>query len=184
MNTVNRFITTWSGQHFYFCSSDTDIIYIDDIAQALSNLCRFTGHLDDFYSVAQHSVLASYLVPPQFALEALLHDASEAYCNDIAAPLKALLPDYRNVEAWVDGLIRRKFGLPAEMSPEVKRADLIMLATERRDLFIDDDSEWAILRGVYPSNDLTVNPLQPRQARAAFMKRWQQLRGGHEKPAA
>lgn len=72
MNTENRFITTWSGQHFYFCNSGVDVIYIDDIAQALSNLCRFTGHLDEFYSVAQHSVLASYLVPSEFALEALL----------------------------------------------------------------------------------------------------------------
>ncbi len=43
MNTENRFITTWSGQHFYFCNSGVDVIYIDDIAQALSNLCRFTG---------------------------------------------------------------------------------------------------------------------------------------------
>lgn len=63
MNTANHFITTGSGQHFYFCNSGPDIVYIEDIALALSNLCRFTGHLDEFYSVAQHCVLASYLVP-------------------------------------------------------------------------------------------------------------------------
>jgi hypothetical protein len=41
MNTENRFITTWSGQHFYFCNSGVDVIYIDDIAQALSNLVDY-----------------------------------------------------------------------------------------------------------------------------------------------
>jgi 5'-deoxynucleotidase YfbR-like HD superfamily hydrolase len=60
-------------------------------------------------------------VPSEFALEALLHDASEAYCNDIAAPLKALLPDYRGIEKWVEGLISQKFGLPETMSPESNR---------------------------------------------------------------
>lgn len=179
MNTENRFITTRTGQHFYFCNSGADVIYIDDIAQALSNLCRFTGHLDEFYSVAQHSVLASYLVPPEFALEALLHDASEAYCNDIAAPLKALLPDYRGIEKWVEGLISQKFGLPETMSPEVKRADLIMLATERRDLFIEDDSEWAILRGIQPTDEFTISPMLPRQARKLFIDRWRELKKGY-----
>lgn len=179
MNTENRFITTWTGQHFYFCNSGADVIYIDDIAQALSNLCRFTGHLDEFYSVAQHSVLASYLVPSELALEALLHDASEAYCNDIAAPLKALLPDYRGIEKWVEGLISQKFDLPETMSPVVKQADLIMLATERRDLFIDDDTEWAILRGIQPTDKFIISPLNPRQARKLFMERWHEL-----KPAA
>ena len=176
MNTANHFITTGSGQHFYFCNSGPDIVYIEDIALALSNLCRFTGHLDEFYSVAQHSVLASYLVPAEFALEALLHDASEAYCNDIAAPLKALLPDYRGIEKWVEGLISQKFGLPETMSPEVKRADLIILATERRDLLIDDDSEWAILRGIQPTDEFTISPLNPRQARKLFMERWYELK--------
>ena len=175
MNTANHFITTGSGQHFYFCNSGPDIVYIEDIALALSNLCRFTGHLDEFYSVAQHSVLARYLVPSEFALEALLHDASEAYCNDIAAPLKALLPDYRGIEKWVEGLISQKFGTPETISPEVKQADLIMLATERRDLFIDDDTEWAILRGIQPTNEFTINPLLPRQARKLFMERWHEL---------
>ena len=160
---------------FYFCNSGPDIVYIEDIALALSNLCRFTGHLDEFYSVAQHCVLASYLVPAEFALEALLHDASEAYCNDIAAPLKALLPDYRGIEKWVEGLISQKFGTPETISPEVKQADLIMLATERRDLFIDDDTEWAILRGIQPTNEFTINPLLPRQARKLFMERWHEL---------
>ncbi|TKI02119.1 HD family hydrolase, partial [Martelella alba] len=127
-------ITTFSGRHFDYADPDINSICITDIIHALSNECRYAGHCSQFYSVAQHSVLTSMIVPPAFALEALLHDAAEAYCKDIPAPLKRLLPDYHAVENRVDAVIRRRFGLPEAMSPEVKRADLIMLATERRDL--------------------------------------------------
>ncbi|HGE8299586.1 TPA: HD family hydrolase, partial [Serratia marcescens] len=160
-----HYIRTHSGRHFCYEAISLDAIDIDDIAQALSNICRFAGHLDDFYSVAQHSVLVSRLVPPELALEALLHDASEAYCQDIPAPLKALLPDYRDIEASVDNVIRSLFGLPLAHSPEVKHADLVMLATERRDLGIDDGDKWDILDGIAPTDEFVIHPLNPRQAR-------------------
>ncbi|MBB9196718.1 5'-deoxynucleotidase, partial [Escherichia coli] len=86
------------------------------------------------YSVAQHAVLCSQLVPQELAFEALMHDATEAYCQDIPAPLKRLLPDYKRMEEKIDAVIREKYGLPQAMSTPVKYADLIMLATERRDL--------------------------------------------------
>lgn len=169
------YIRTHSGHHFYYQAISQDAIEIDDIAQALSNICRFAGHLDDFYSVAQHSVLVSRLVPPELALEALLHDASEAYCQDIPAPLKALLPDYRDIEASVDNAIRSLFGLPLEHSPEVKLADLIMLATERRDLGIDDGDMWDILDGIAPTDEFAIHPLNPRQACQLFIARFNEL---------
>ncbi len=169
------YIRTHSGHHFYYQAISADAIEIDDIAQALSNICRFAGHLDDFYSVAQHSVLVSRLVPPELALEALLHDASEAYCQDIPAPLKAMLPDYRDIEASVDSAIRSLFGLPMEHSPEVKSADLVMLATERRDLGIDDGDKWDILDGIAPTDEFAIHPLNPRQARQLFIARFNEL---------
>lgn len=168
-------INTLSGQHFSFTDTDPATINIEDIAAALSNLCRFTGHLQDFYSVAQHSVHVSYLVPPEYALEALLHDASEAYCNDISSPLKAMLPDYQRVEHRVDQFIRDKFGLPAAMSAPVKYADLIMLATERRDFDMDDGTPLPILEGI-PCADFIMSPLLPRQARVLFLNRYNQLK--------
>lgn len=102
------FIQTFAGKHFNYLDIQQDAIEIEDIANALSNICRFAGHLPEFYSVGQHSVLTSYLVPQEFALEALLHDAAEAYLQDIPDPLKRLLPDYRAIEDQVDAAIRQK----------------------------------------------------------------------------
>nr|WP_310616651.1 HD family hydrolase [Pantoea cypripedii] len=171
-------IITQSGKHFDFLNMSPDAICIEDIACALSNLCRFTGHVQDFYSVAQHSVHVSYLVPEEFAMEALLHDAAEAYCNDIAQPLKRLLPDYRAAIQLVENQIADKFGLPVQMSAEVKTADLVMLSTERRDLDLDDGTPWPILEGIDPAPFL-LSPLNPRQARVRFLQRFYELTGEH-----
>lgn len=155
------FIQTLSGKQFDYLSATIDDIDIEDIAVALSNICRFSGHLPEFYSVAQHSVLCSQLVSPEFAFEALMHDAAEAYCQDIPAPLKALLPDYREIEKRTDQLIRFKFGLPLEEASVVKYADLTMLATERRDLDIDDSIPWVILEGIPPTDLFEIYPFAP-----------------------
>jgi len=153
-------ILTRSGKHFDFADPQPDQIDIVDIAWALSNECRFAGQCIGFYSVAQHSLRASHIVQPESALEALLHDASEAYCKDIPMPLKALLPDYKAIERRVDIAIRAKFGLPTNCSAAVKHADLILLATERRDLMPWDDTPWPILRGIEPLDDPTRHQRQ------------------------
>ena len=75
------FIKTFSGKHFYYDKINKDDIDINDIAVSLSNICRFAGHLSHFYSVAQHAVLCSQLVPQEFAFEALMHDATEVLYN-------------------------------------------------------------------------------------------------------
>jgi 5'-deoxynucleotidase YfbR-like HD superfamily hydrolase len=169
------FIQTMSGKHFDYLNAQTDDVDIEDIATALSNICRFAGHLPEFYSVAQHSVLCSQIVPQEYAFEALMHDAAEAYCQDIPAPLKRLLPDYRRIETLVDDLIRSKFGLPLHQSDLVKYADLTMLATERRDLEIDDGTPWLILEGIPASDLIQVVPLRPGQAYGLFMNRFNEL---------
>lgn len=170
-----RFIQTISGKHFNYLDIQQDAIEIEDIATALSHICRFAGHLPEFYSVGQHSVLSSRLVPQEFALKALLHDAAEAYLQDIPAPLKHLLPDYRAMEIRVDAAIRQKFGLPAEQHPTVKYADLVMLASERRDFEIDDGTVWPMLEGIIPTDQFVINPFRPGQAYGMFMNRFHQL---------
>lgn len=71
----------------------------------------------------------------------------------IPAPLKRLLPDYKRMEEKIDAVIREKYGLPPVMSTPVKYADLIMLATERRDLGLDDGSLWPVLEGIPASQN-------------------------------
>ncbi|MCW9548062.1 HD domain-containing protein [Klebsiella oxytoca] len=169
------FLTTHSGKHFCYKKISSENIVIEDIAHALSNICRFAGHLSSFYSVAQHSVYTSFLVPKSQALEALLHDASEAYCVDIPAPLKRLLPDYRRIENRVDAAIREKFMLPISHDPQVKQADLIMLATERRDLGIDDGTPWPCLDTITPTDQFKIEPMPPKHAEIMFLARFSDL---------
>lgn len=166
------YIQTFSGQHFDLIDPQPETIRIEDIAHALSQINRFTGHTKRPYSVAQHSLQASYIVPEKFSLEALLHDAHEAYTGDVSSPLKSLLPDYRAFEDRIEAAVRRRFGLPAAMSPEVKRADLIMLATERRDVLKDDGTHWPILDGISPRGSLIYDGWDPAAVRSAFIQRF------------
>ncbi|MDK4215873.1 HD family hydrolase [Pantoea agglomerans] len=175
-------ICTNSRKSFNFIDPEPEQICIEDIACALSNICRFTGHLDEFYSVAQHSVLCSTVVPQKYAFEALMHDAAEAYCNDIAAPLKSILPDYKAVEARIDLAVRHRFNIPVRMSECVKHADLVLLATERRDFDMDDGTVWPILENIEPAHFL-ITPLNPRQARVLFITRFNELWEQHNAKA-
>lgn len=166
-------ITTHTGLHFDYQNLNADAVCIEDIAKGLSHECRFTGQLDRFYSVAQHSVECSYVVADKFKLEALLHDAVEAYCKDIPSPLKQLLPDYRLIEDKVDQIIRKKFNLPLTISPEVKQADLILLATEHRDI-ANDGKEWPILKNI-PLIRKRIIPLSCNDAYHQFLNRFAEL---------
>ncbi len=167
-------ILTAGGRYFPLLAPSPADIHIEDIAHALSNLCRFTGHVREFYSVAQHSVLVSQIVPPQDALAALLHDASEAYITDISKPLKPHLGGYAEIETRIMEAVLQAFGLPTCLPDSVKRADLILLATEKRDL-MPAHEDWELTRDLPRLQEIIV-PLPPRAARARFMDRFHQLR--------
>ncbi len=111
-------------------------ICIEDIAHALSQIIRFTGHAKAPYTVAQHSLLVAEIAPPQHRLWALLHDASEAYLGDVASPLKALLPQYQDLEEKFQKVIAGRFALPWPIPPAVKHADRVVLMAEKRDLLM------------------------------------------------
>ena len=139
-------IQTVSGQIVELVNPDPEQIYIHDIAHALSQICRFAGHSSRFYSVAAHSVLVSHRVPPEYALEGLLHDASEAYIGDISRPLKRALPEYQVIEARWEAAIAKRFRLDTRPGVHhyVKKADNEALSIEAAYLMRPDDEYWAI----------------------------------------
>lgn len=161
---------TRSGRRFDPIDPQPEMIDLLDIAHGLSNECRYSGQCRQFYSVAQHSVLVSEIVPHEIALEALLHDATEAYIKDIPRPIKALLPDYRRLEARVDAAIRLRFGLPAQTSPDIKHADLVLLATERRDLMPATGGQWESIHGIKPLEQ-TIRAAHTSRAKLLFLER-------------
>lgn len=172
-------IQTLSGKYINFVDTTHNEYDINDIAHALSNLCRFTGHCKCFYSVAQHSVHASYLVAPKFAFEALMHDRIEAYMGDMSSPLKHLMPDFKIIEKRLEHDSAPWFYLPSSMSAEVKMADLIMLATEKRDIMKEaPDVVWGILKCIEPAPEI-IEPWSPDIAEEKFLHRFYELWEDH-----
>jgi hypothetical protein len=103
------------------------------MAHAMAQTARYRGNADEFYSVAEHSVLVASLmreVTGGDPYEGILHDAAESILPDVSAPFKQLLPDLRREEKLLDADIRRVFGLPAKKSQECTIADWLALYIE------------------------------------------------------
>lgn len=175
-SSLSAMIHTSQANTFDLLAPHKSNINIDDIAHQLSNLCRFNGATTTHYSVAQHSVLVSRIVPPYLALAGLMHDAAEAYIGDLPSPLKALLPDYQDIENNILQTIFEKVGLTFPYHNEVKRADLVALATEARDLLnpVGEEKQWDSLSGISPC-EISITPMTPAEAEAAFRARYFEL---------
>lgn len=169
-----------SGEKFWPLDPRPGDIDIEDIAFALSNICRFGGHCE-FYSVAQHSVLVSRIVEAEtgdlsLAFHGLMHDAAEAYLGDLIRPIKHWSGDwaeaYKKIEARLEKVIAQVFDLPYPMPDAVKRADDIAGATEARDLM--GDPEWARVQslGLEPLGGSSIIPVIPPTARSQFRGRF------------
>jgi len=140
---IGNWMQTVGGRAFYPLDPRPEDIDIEDIAHALSLVCRFGGHCSTFYSVAEHSVRVSMAIVEAGgtrteAFAGLMHDAAEAYLGDMIWPLKQApsVAGYKAIEHRVQSVIFAKFGLPDELPPIVKRFDLVLLSTEKRDLMI------------------------------------------------
>lgn len=147
------FITTASGVHFTPFSPQTGQIHADDIAHALSHLCRANGHCRHFYSVAQHSVNCAKEAQAremsrrvQFAC--LLHDASEAYLSDVTRPVKRNIPTYLEFEQVLQDKIFETFGIGDLTHEELEQVKSV-----------DDDMLWYEFERLMPE-PLGCNPPQ------------------------
>jgi uncharacterized protein len=175
-------IQTRFGKQFFHRNPSPESIDIADIAHALACQCRFSGHVREPYSVAQHSVLASQLVPAEDALWALLHDAAEAYVVDLPRPMKQLpeMAFYRELEKRAMEAICVRFDLPMEMPASVKRADEILLITEQRDLMGPQIEPWAVTAEPLPYR---LIPWPWYTAELQFLKRFRELDAARPAPA-
>lgn len=168
-------IQTYTGRRFWPADPRPEDVFIEDIAHALSMLCRFGGHCLRFYSVAEHSVLLSWAAPPEWKRWCLLHDATEAYLCDLPGPIKRGLPEYGFMEHRLLLVVARRFGLKLaeceQIPQEVKRLDAAILEDERVNM-AHCDHEWT--RG---PGKLGTSPqyLTPIEAEAAFLNQFRAL---------
>jgi hypothetical protein len=157
---------TYTGRQFFPLDPRPEDIDPLDIAHALSLICRYGGHTKRFYSVAEHCVLMADAVEPEFALWALLHDATEAYVGDMVRPLKHHMPEYRAVEDRLMAVIAERFGLSGSMPDAVKDADNRILLTERAALLSPPPIPWQ-QDGLEPL-DVRVRAFGPELAEAKY----------------
>lgn len=173
--TINRTsIPINSGNYFDFLNPDSSPYTIEDIALGLARCNRFTGQSDLAYTVAQHSVMVSYLVPFEDAMLGLMHDASEAFTGDVTKPLKDLVPDFKSIENRILSSILRRFGLTETLPPSVKKADVIATRTEQRDLFKLHNEKWPITSKTSPLPE-TIKPLNDVESKELFLNRYYEI---------
>ena len=188
---MNTKIVLYTGKSFDLLHPTSDMVCIEDIAHALSQLCRYTGHTRDFYSVAQHSVLMSLDSDlPGDPMAKLLHDADEAYVGDTASPWKQCLyaevpnisggAHFESLRSWerkIQDVIGIALDVSLAHSDEVKESDIRMYLTEIRDL-MPPSEEWSNwMRDLEPAKD-KIDPWDPEFAEKAFLDQYWALKSG------
>jgi hypothetical protein len=187
-------IETFSGIEIDLLNPQPAAFNITDIAVGLGNLCRFSGQVRRFYSVAEHSVLVSDLLGVSgrydLRLAGLLHDASEAYTGDLTAPMKYVIRldpmvGKHHFDEVVDGIERAicdQFDL--ELSDEdhaaIKRADNQALRIEAEALCHSKGNYWSwpdYVTKQLPEGVQWAGGLPPMSAAMLFEQRWEQING-------
>lgn len=197
--TVATRIETLNCRFVDVLNIQLDDIYITDIAHALAHQCRFNGYTSRHYSVAEHSVYVSRLVERmaieagwtnkeairEAALQALLHDATEAYLIDVPRPVKGALTEYKAIEDRLWAVLAERFRVPSTMHPFIKVVDMRMCVTEKLALMSAsglDRPEWSELNAGYPAYEgdwdiIDRYELAPGIVRRRFLDRFDHLKG-------
>jgi hypothetical protein len=186
-HTANE-IETFSGNLVDTGNPSAADIVLEDIAHALSMLCRFGGHASSFYSVAAHAVFVSRLVEERlgcrrFALHALHHDDAEAYLGDLPRPFKLLMAEvYGPLSDKMDAAIGQAFGLNPRMFHDqiTKNADNEALLIEAAALMPSKGINWAgssfdRVEDLPPVPDYWPGPMLPIEAEGLFLSRHWEL---------
>ena len=177
-------VGTNSGKRIGLSAVDLDQIDINDIADGVSNSCRFTGQVRLWYSVAEHCMWVADILPPHLRFHGLMHDAAEAYIADLSSPVKRKIGEpYHDIERVIALAIGQKYGLGdglVDPPKAVKDADRIMLMTERDHLQRKPSRDW----GDEYENSVRIPGFwvrceTPKDARAAFMRRFKEYSRGH-----
>lgn len=175
---VGDWISTFSGGRWYPLDPRVDEVRIIDIAHSLSMLCRYNGHCQYFYSVAEHCYLLSYAVPDPYKLEALMHDGSEAYTSDIPRPFKysESMSLFREIEDKNASAVYEFAGLSYPESSVVKEYDKRIVRNEGEALLPHCD--W--FNGLERIPDIEIKCYDPRQMERLYLARYYELRSKHE----
>lgn len=180
MTDSNPHIHTNSGIKFHFMKPNINEMNIEDIAHSLSMKCRWNGHIDTFYSVAQHSLQVSEYVKemgasPLYVFEGLLHDMAEAYTVDMPTPLKNVCKEFQDIENNLYEAMAIRFGVPAKISHYTKLADRMALICEAGTLFKIAPSwlkdEYTTSSEAYNrlNNRFHIRPMTSKESRDAFL---------------
>lgn len=179
----NAYIHTQAGR-FYAANPTWNV---SAIAHALGQTARYRGNADEFYSVAEHSVLVSLLMQEITGgnpREGLFHDATEAVLPDVSAPFKQLFPDLRSVDNRFDSNLRHHFGLPPKKTQECIKADWLALFIESAQILPERGTDFEDPYNIRPEalrlrekEGWMIACLDWRSAKALFMQRYRQLNG-------
>lgn len=177
-NLPGHWMATHTGRKIDPGTMTKEDVDIEDIAWSLSHLCRYNGHCDHFYSVAQHSVYVSNIThllggDPK---KGLLHDATECYVGDVVRPVKQR-PDMENYVTLEDRVMRIigeafNFSIPI-MTSEVNLADNIVLLSEK-DQILKDSPDWGWGEDIQRMKE-RIKPMYPPEAYRFFMNKYSEL---------
>lgn len=182
-------IQTVSGRQFWPLEPKADDVDIGDIAHALSMKCRYSGHTQKFYSVAEHSVhIANKALldgwSPHTALWGLLHDAAEAYLPDIARPIKDAMPGFAAIEEGVERAVANRLACDVpSWFLQVIREDIIkvydtrILLDEKAAMMPHTPADWGIEVNGEPAKPLGVKIMGwcPTEAKVRFLRAFDNL---------
>ena len=171
---MSTWMQTRSGIEFEPLNPRLVQIRIEDIAHALSYICRWGGHLTRFYSVGQHSIHVSDILPDKLKLKGLLHDAQEAYIGDCVKPLKVSLKDYQKIENRLWLAICERFDIDPEFDQQIKDADNTMLCSERRDLGVPGARVCKAEKAFTPSK-FKIPEMSMKKVEAKFLSEFERL---------